>query len=100
MASMKEASDAVRYFKNLQRDHGFKDSSSIVQNKWNMKDIIEDVDNDADLKKLMMFFIKNSDDKTFKHFAYKYAEYYETMLDVIAQRKRDRALLLKTSKKD
>lgn len=100
MASMKEASDAVRYFKNLQKEHGCKDSSSIVQNKWNMKDIIEDIDNDKDLKKLMMFFMKNSDDKTFKYFTYNYADYYNTMLDVIEQRKRDRALLLKTSKKD
>lgn len=97
---MKEATDALRYFKLLQKEHGFKDNSSIVQDKWNMKDILEDIENKKDLKKLMMFFVKNSDDKTFKHFSYKYAEYYDTMLDIISQRKQDRALLLKTAKKE
>lgn len=95
MTDMNEAAKALRYFKSLQKEKKYKESGNIVQSKFDMKDILEHVDDTDTAKKLMMFFVKNSDDLSFKYFKKTYAEYLESMLYIIDQRRRDRALIKK-----
>lgn len=98
MTDMNEASKALRYFKQLQKEHGYKDNSNVMQAKFDMKDILEHIEDEKEIKKLMLFFLKTSDDKSFKYFKRQYADYYETMLYIIQQRKEDRALIRRNAR--
>lgn len=88
MASPPKYVKAVEYFRRIQKTYGYKEVTNIIQNKWNMRSVMEDIDNDAHVRQLIQFFLMYSDDKSFQCFFDQYDKYYQTMLDV----KRDRAL--------
>jgi len=90
---------ATKYFRRLQKDeYGFEDNCNIVQAKWDMRAVMEDIDDDDMLKKLIQFFLLLSDDKSFKEFFNKYDQYYETMLETIRDRQNRKYLREKTAK--
>jgi hypothetical protein len=91
---------ATQYFRQLQRDeYNYEDNCNIVQAKWDMRAVMEDIDDDKMLKKLIQFFLKLSDDKSFKEFFQRYDQYYETMLETISDRRRRRAIREETLKR-
>lgn len=89
---------ATKYFRRLQKERGYDETGNIVQAKWDMRAVMEDIEDDRMLKKLMMFFLDTSDDKSFQMFFRKYHEYYETMLEVMADRAHVRYLKEQTLK--
>lgn len=89
---------ATKYFRRLQREHGYSDPENMVQAKWDMRAVMDDLEDDKNLKKLMMFFMDTSDDKSFRFFFRHYHEYYETMLSVIEDRAHVKYLKQKTLK--
>lgn len=93
---MSKVSKVMKFFRNQQKEAGVMDSSNMVQNKWDMRTVIEHVDDDKMLKKLIQFFFLYSDRKTFRDFFDNYDSYYETMLNVIADRRNRKNLLEET----
>lgn len=95
--TIKEATNAVKYFKTLQKEHNFIDhNTSLMQDKWDMKDVLDDIDNKAEAVKLFKFFMMTSSDMSLKHFFFVYHDYLTTMQNIIRQRKQDKATLEKT----
>lgn len=99
MSNMQEATKAVRYFKDLQKEiAGYKETGNITTNKFTMKDIIEDIEDNVFLKKLFRFFLTYSDDKSMKAFFKEYDDYAFRLQSYIADAKLRRALQEKTVK--
>lgn len=83
------------FFKSLQKQRNIHDSGNVLQQKWDMKDIMSEVPTE-DLKKLIRFFIDVDEEKTISRFFQKYDSYYDTMKETIAERKRSRAAIKRT----
>lgn len=98
MATMTEAMQMVMFFKSLQEKRGLYDRGNILQQKWDMRDVMSEVPLN-DLKKLIRFFLDVDEEKTLQRFFMKYDEYYSTMKETIAERKRSRAAIKKTMEK-
>ncbi len=96
MNEMEKVLRVVSFFKAQQKKAGVVDMGNALQNKWDMRTVIQEVENDRHLKQLILFFFDTSDDKTFKYFFRHYNEYYETMLHVKQDRAHRRALARKT----
>lgn len=95
MASMAEASKMLMFFKSLQKKKGITDSGNVLQQKWDMRDVMLDIPS-KDIKKLIKFYIDIDEEKTIQRFFTKYHEYYETMQETILERRRSRAAVKKT----
>lgn len=80
--NMKQVAKVMTYFNKLQKHYGHTEQGNVLQQKWDMRSIIEAMPSSEDLQQLMQFFMLTSDDRSFQHFSYKYHEYYETMLKV------------------
>ena len=89
----------VMFFQSLQQEAGWVDNSNRIQNTWDMRVVIEHIDDDKMLKKLIKFFFLYSDDKSFRAFFTEYDSYYETMLSVIRDRQNRKQLLKETLEK-
>lgn len=98
MSQLPEYVRATQFFKKKQREYGYKDTSNMLQNKWNMRDILDAMDDYDELVKLIQFFLLLSDDKSFKEFFKHYHSYYESMLETIHDRAVRKALREKTVK--
>lgn len=96
MNEMEKVLRVISFFKSQQKKAGVTDNGNALQNKWDMRTVIQEIDNDRHLKQLILFFFDTSDDKTFKCFFRRYNEYYETMLQVKEDRAHRRALARKT----
>ncbi len=86
----------VMYFSRLQDEADWKDHSNRIQNTWDMRVVMEHIDNDLELKKLIKFFFLYSDNKSFEAFFREYDDYYESMLKVIEDRRNRKTLLEET----
>lgn len=95
MASMAEASKMLMFFKSLQRKKGVTDTGNVLQQKWDMRDVMADIPPE-DIKKLMRFYMDVDEEKSIQRFFMKYHEYYETMQDTIRERRRSRAAIKQT----
>lgn len=93
---MSKVTRVMKYFRSLQKDAGILDASNMVQNKWDMRTVIEHIDDDKRLKQLIQFYFLYSDAKTFRDFFDQYDSYYETMLNVIRDRRNRKNLLEET----
>ena len=76
----------VNLFMKLQKEAGVVDVSSLKYAKFDMQDIVHQIDDDKMLEKLIRFYMLYSDHKTFKDFFSNYGSYYDSMLSVIADR--------------
>ena len=95
MATMAQAMKALQSFKAKQREKGIVDKGNILQQKWDMRDVMDEVPSEHFVK-LMRFFLDVDEEKTLDKFFKTYDQYYETMLETIAERKRSRAAVKKT----
>jgi len=98
MATMAQAMEMVMFFKSCQEGKGLYDRGNILQQKWDMRDVMLTVPQE-DMKKLIRFFIDVDEEKTLQRFFHKYDEYYDVMKETIAERKRSRAAVRKTMEK-
>lgn len=98
MATMAEAMQMVMFFKSKQEEKGLVDRGNILQQKWDMRDVMSEVP-PKDMKKLIRFFLDVDEDKTLQKFFMKYDEYYNVMQETIAERRRSRAAVKKTMEK-
>lgn len=89
---------ATNYFLEKQREHGYIEKGNVVQAKWDMRAVLEQIDDDKMVKKLIQYFLLLSDDKSFKEFFNKYNDYYESMLQTIEDRAKRRYLREQTVK--
>lgn len=96
---MLKVSTVVQYFIKQQKEYGYRETGNMVQHKWNMRDVIDQIDDDRELRKLIRFFTLMSDDKSFDAFFRQYDEYYDTMLKVIEERQKRKALIIETVKR-
>ena len=94
--SMTTVTSVVDYFVSLQKQHKVIERTNMIQNKWDMRDVIKHIDNNKDLKVLIQFYFLYSDEKTFESFFRRYDEYYETMLEVRRERAARRELARRT----
>lgn len=95
MATIAEAYKALQAFKAKQKQYGIVDKGNVLQQKWDMRDIMNDVPKEHFVK-LMRFFLQIDEEKTIDKFVKTYDQYYDTMLETIAERKRSRAAVRKT----
>ena len=98
MVTMAEAMQMVMFFKSKQEEKGLYDRGNILQQKWDMRDVMSEVP-PKDMKKLIRFFLDVDEDKTLQRFFMKYDEYYNIMQETIAERRRSRAAVKKTMEK-
>ena len=90
---------ATEFFVRLQREkYNYIETGNIVQAKWDMKAVMEQLDDDHLLKKLIQYFLLLSDDKSLKEFFNRYNDYLESMLHTIQDRAARRAQREKTVK--
>lgn len=90
---------AVEYFTKLQKqEYNYIETGNVVQAKWDMRVVMEQINDDHVLKKLIQYFLLLSDDKSLKEFFNKYNDYYESMLNVMEDRAARKALREKTVK--
>lgn len=89
----------VHKFIEHQKKFGVKETPNIIQCGWNMRDVIEHVNNEVHMKQLLQFYFKYSDSKTFRDFFYTYHEYYDKMIEVKEDRKRRKAIFNETMKR-
>lgn len=80
---MKRASAAVDLFIEEQKKAGRYEVFNRVNAKWTMKDIIEQIDDDQLVRKLIKFFFLTSESKTWDDFQWNYEEYLESWLDYL-----------------
>ena len=90
--TMPQVAKVMTYFNKLQKSNGWTETGNVLQQKWDMRDIIESIPTSEELQQLMKFFMLFSDDKSFQYFAYNYHHYYETMLRVKEDRLKRRYL--------
>ena len=90
--TMAQVGKVMTYFNKLQKKHGYTEYGNVLQQKWDMRDIIESIPTKDELEQLMKFFMLYSDDKSFQYFAWNYHNYYETMLRVKEDRLKRRYL--------
>lgn len=95
MATLAEASKMLALFKQHQKQKGVVERGNVLQQKWNMRDIMMEIE-PPELKKLIRFYMDIDEEKTIDRFFQKYDSYYETMLDTIAERRRSRAAVKRT----
>lgn len=95
MATLADAAKMLTLFKKYQNKKNVSERGNVIQQKWNMRDIMMDVPA-ADLKKLIRFYIDVDEEKTIDRFFQKYDEYYQIMIETIAERRRSRAAIKRT----
>lgn len=84
---------ATEYFMRLQKEkYGYIEEGNVVQAKWDMRVVMEHIDDNQMLKKLFQYFLFLSDDKSLKKFFYVYDEYYQKMLLDIKDRAHRKAV--------
>ena len=57
MVTMAEAMQMVMFFKSKQEEKGLYDRGNILQQKWDMRDVMSEVP-PKDMKKLIRFFLQ------------------------------------------
>ena len=95
MATLADASKMLTLFKKHQKEKGVVERGNVLQQKWNMRDIMMDI-SVPEVKKLIRFYMDVDEEKTIDRFFQKYDEYYTVMLDTIAERRRSRAAVKRT----
>ncbi|AWN03933.1 hypothetical protein PBI_PEREGRIN_94 [Rhodococcus phage Peregrin] len=90
------ATRAMAFFRSQQKEHGITDISNAVQNFWDMKTILDSMNDDKELKKLIQFFMIMDDSKSFYNFKTQYDEYLIAMHNYIIDRRHRKALLQQT----
>lgn len=95
MATLADASKMLTLFKKYQKEKGVVERGNVLQQKWNMRDIMMDI-SVPEVKKLIRFYMDVDEEKTIDRFFQKYDEYYTVMLDTIAERRRSRAAVKRT----
>lgn len=95
MATLADASKMLTLFKKYQKEKGVTERGNVLQQKWNMRDILMDIP-EPELKKLIRFYMDIDEEKSIDRFFQKYDDYYTTMLDTIAERRRSRAAVRRT----
>lgn len=95
MATMAEASKMLMFFKSLQSKKGVKDGGNVLQQKWDIRDVMAEIPQE-DMKKLIRFYLDVDEEKTIQRFFMKYHEYYDVMKETIAERRRSRAAIKRT----
>lgn len=95
MVSLADASKTLQFFKQKQKEKKIRDKGNVLQQKWDMRDVMMDVPS-KDMQKLIRFYLDVDEEKTVDRFFKKYDEYYETMQETIAERKRSRAAVKRT----
>lgn len=95
MATLADASKMLALFKKYQKEKGVTERGNVLQQKWNMRDIMMDI-SAPEVKKLIRFYMDIDEEKTIDRFFQKYDEYYTTMIDTIAERRRSRAAVRRT----
>lgn len=99
LTELKKVQAALIYFKKLQREAGYKDSSNVLQDKWNMREIMDDINDDVFVKKLFRFYMAYSDDKSIKNFFYNYNDYKDALENYLEDKAARRHLAQKTVRK-
>lgn len=87
---------ALNFFRSLQKKAGVVEGGNIIQHKWNMREVMDHIDNKKHVKQLIMFYFDYSDNKSFTDFFRQYDKYYETMEDVKRDRKLRKAIMKRT----
>ncbi len=70
----------------------------MIQNKWNMRDVLNDIENVKHVENLIRFYFDTSDSKTFADFFNKYDQYYDSMMSLHRDRQHRKHLHSKTVK--
>lgn len=73
----------MSYFQRVQKEFGYKETGNLLLLQWDMRVIIEHIDDDQELANLIRFYVITSDDKSIEGFKREYTDYLEAM-----QRKR------------
>lgn len=97
--NMTQVTKMITHFRDMQRKHKVRDSSNMIQNKWDMRDVMSHIDEPGELETLIKFFFMMSDDKTFTHFFQQYSNYYDSMVSIRLERAHRRQLAQDTLKK-
>lgn len=95
MATLADASKMLTLFKKYQKAKGVSERGNVLQQKWNMRDIMMDIPS-QEVEKLIRFYVDVDEEKTIDRFFQKYDQYYDVMLDTIAERRRSRNAVKKT----
>lgn len=74
---MKDVQEMMHMFLSLQKQHKVKDVFNVQAAKWDLRDIMTQIDNRKETIKLIKFYFIMSDTKTWQEFKYKYDEYLE-----------------------
>lgn len=95
-ATMQQVAKVMTYFNKLQKKYGHTEQGNVLQQKWDMRDIINAVDSKEELDQLFKFFMEFSTDRSFQYFAYNYHSFYESMQRVKIDRLKRRFLQQET----
>ena len=93
---MKRATAAVNLFIEKQRDNEVHETFNRVNAKWTMKEIIEQIQDDNRVRKLILFFFLTSETKTWDDFQWNYDEYLDSWNEVVNAHYRRKALQMET----
>ena len=98
MVDMVQVAAVLSFFTSQQAKYGYKESDNLIQLKWDLRGIIEQIDNQKHLLKLIKFFMLLSDDRSLRYFINTYHEYNDSMIQTIADRALVKSLLKRTAK--
>lgn len=98
--TMNQVEAVMDLFQSLQDKYEYRgELENIVQQKWNMRAVMQQMPSREDMTQLVKFFMLYSDDRSFKEFFYHYNEYYDSMLRVRNDRLHRRWLQQQTLQK-
>ncbi len=80
---MKRASEFVKFFIDGQRAHNVQETVNINEIKWFMKDLMDQLQDDALIRELLVFYFNTSESRTWNDFKWNYDAYLDAWYEYL-----------------